>query len=96
MALNRKDVNNRNVRVPESTSLIKPRYHGIEMERLLRDLRSAQKKIVRMTARIKSGELKVVPKNHINDLIFATDELERFVNNLEWLQVDRVDKDGKE
>lgn len=94
MALKRKDVNNR--KVPESTSLIKPRYHGIEMERLLLDLRSAQKKIVRMTARIKSGELKVVPENHINDLIFVTDELECFVDNLEWLRVDKADEDEKE
>lgn len=89
-------MNNRKVWVPESTSLIKPRYHGIEMERLLRDLRSALKVIVRMTAQIKSGELKVVPENHINDMIFVTDELECFVDHLECLRVDRVRKDGKE
>lgn len=77
-------------------SLIKPRYHGIEMERLLRDLRSAQKGLVKMNDLIKAKEIKVIPEKHIYDLMFAADELERFVDQLEWLRVDRVDKDGEE
>lgn len=75
--------------------LIKPRYHGIEMERLLRDLRSAQKRLVKINDWIKAKEIKVIPEKHTYDLMFAADELERFVDQLEWLRVDRVDKDSE-
>lgn len=76
--------------------LIKPRYHGTEMERLLRDLRSAQKRLVKINDWIKAKEIKVIPGKHTYDLMFVADELEHFVDQLEWLRVDRVDKDGKE
>lgn len=93
----RKDVKRRKIPTSKAISLIKPSYHGIEMERVLRDLRSAQKGLVKMTARIKNGELKVIPKEHTDDLMIATDGLERFLNQLEWIRVDEVsEEEGEE
>lgn len=49
-----------------------------------------------MTARIKNGELKVIPKEHTDDLMIATDGLECFLDHLEWIRVDEVSKEEGE
>lgn len=92
----KEDAKRREILTSKPIPLIRTSYHGIEMERVLRDLRAAQKGLVRMTAWIKAGELKVIPEKRTYELMFAIDELERFVDQLEQLRVDSVSKEGGE